>query len=207
MERGSALDAPRETAYGLSLLALQRFAQSDDEAGEAALAELATLGEELAARNRAADAAYVLGRRGKVVLELGRVAEARDVLQQALQWQRAAGDQRAAAETLRWLGLAACRLGEGAAAGDYLEEAAALAEATGSRYLRLRCRLAMGEALLAQGQYPAAEATLRQVIAAAEDGRLLGRWRDLPHAYRLLGEVLREQGRHDEAGLLEHKKT
>ena len=207
VERGSALDAPRETAYGLSLLALQRFAQSDDEAGEAALAELATLGEELATRNRAADAAYVLGRRGEVVLELGRVAEARDVLQQALQWQRAAGDQRAAAETLRWLGLAACRLGEGAAAGDYLEEAAALAEATGSRYLRLRCRLAMGEALLAQGQYPAAEATLRQVIAAAEDGRLLGRWRDLPHAYRLLGEVLREQGRHDEAGLLEHKKT
>ncbi len=207
VERARALDAPRETAYGLALLALHGPAGENDEEGRAALAELAALSDTPAERQRPADAAYVLAHRGWLALELGHAAEARALLQQALAGQRAEGDQQAAAETLRRLGLAACRLGEDAAAGDYLEEAAALAEATGSRYLRLHCRLAMGEALLAQEHYLAAEATLRQVIAAAEDARLLGRWRELPHAYGLLVKVLRGQGRHDEAALLENKKT
>lgn len=207
LERSRTLDAPRETAYGLVLLATQSLAGGNVAEGQAILTELAALGEELAERNRTGDATYLMARRGELALQLGQHDEARAALQQALAGQRAAGDQSGAAETLRLLGLAACRRGEAAAAGDYLEEAASLAESTGSRYLRLRCRLAMGEALLAQGQYTAAEATLRQVIAAAEDARLLGRWRDLPHAVRLLVEVLQGQGRHDEAALLEKKKT
>lgn len=206
LERIRMIDAPREMAYGLALLAQHSAAGGDSEEGQAAIAEMMALGGELAERERLDEAAYALARGGEAALEMGRAAEARDALARALPWQRAAGDQQAAAETLRLLGLAACRLNE-ITAIDHLEEAAALAEATGSRYLRLRCRLALGEALLAQRQYAAAEATLRQVIAAAEDPRLLGRWRDLPRAYGLLVEVLQGQGRHDEARLLERKKT
>ena len=108
---------------------------------------------------------------------------------------------------MRLLGLAVCRAGDGAAAAmDYLEESAAQAEATGGRYLRLRCRLAIGEALLVNSQYPAAEATLRQVIAAAEDRQRFEDWVDLPHAYSLLVEVLRRQGRRDEAQLIVERR-
>ncbi|MBX7253370.1 MAG: hypothetical protein K1X50_15430, partial [Candidatus Promineofilum sp.] len=49
------------------------------------------------------------------------------------------------------------------------------------------------------GRAEAAEATLRGVIAAAEDGQRLGTWRHLPEAYDLLTRVLQRQGRGDEA--------
>ncbi len=103
------------------------------------------------------------------------------------------------AEALRLLGLAVCRGGQPDTAVDHLEEAGALAETTGNRYLRLLCRLALAEALLARDRAEAAEATLRGVIAAAEDGQRLGTWLHLPAAHALLAQVLRRQGRGDEA--------
>ena len=86
-----------------------------------------------------------------------------------------------------------------AAAIAYLEEAGALAEATGRRYERLRSRLALAEAL-ADDRPEAAEALLRGVIVAAEDLQRMGTWRHLPEAKALLGRVLRRQGRGDEVG-------
>ena len=55
------------------------------------------------------------------------------------------------------------------------------------------------EALLARDRAEAAEATLRGVIAAAEDTQRLGSWLYLDEAYALLARVLRRQGRGDEA--------
>jgi tetratricopeptide (TPR) repeat protein len=197
LERGRALDAPQEMARGQALLAA-------NDGGEArrALDELAAIGEELEGRSRWADAGYALAQMGDYWLRAGHNREAQTVLERALQSQSTAGDRRAMIETLRLLALAVCRSGEPAVAIGYLEEATALAEATGDRYLRLACRLATGEALLAQRQHVAAEATLRQVIATAEDPRRLGNWRELPRAYGLLVEALNEQGRRDEARLV-----
>jgi tetratricopeptide (TPR) repeat protein len=201
IERARALDAPREVARGLATLAHLYGQRDDAEATAQATADLTAFIDQLAQREHP-DEAEAQVRLARLLLQTGQSAEAQRHLTRALRLQRAVGRPGAEAETLRLLGLAVCRAGDGAAAIDYLEESAAQAEATGDRYLRLRCRLAIGEALLANGQYPAAEATLRQVIGAAEDRQRFEDWVDLPHAYGLLVEVLRRQGRRDEAQLL-----
>jgi tetratricopeptide (TPR) repeat protein len=196
------LDAPRETALTLALLGALRAAAGEQDATSRASDELATLAGVLEEQGATGDAAYALARLGELNLSLGQTGEARATLERALELYRAVGEQSGTAETLRLVGLAACREEDVRAAG-FMEEATALAEATGNRFLRLSCRLAMGEALLAQGQYPAAEALLRQVIAVAEDKKRFGNWVELPHAYDLLVEVLNRQGRGDEARLVE----
>ncbi len=205
VERARALDAPRETARGLAALAHLYARRADTAATAEAVAELSALIDQLAQREHP-DEAEALVQLARLLSQSGQYAEAQRLLTRALRLQRAAGRPGAEAETLRLLGLAVCRAGDGAAAMDYLEESAAQAEATGGRYLRLRCRLAIGEALLANSQYPAAEATLRQVIAAAEDRQRFEDWVDLPHAYSLLVEVLRRQGRRDEAQLIVERR-
>ena len=105
-------------------------------------------------------------------------------------------------ECLRLNGLAACRIGETGTALALLEQAEGLAGGSGDRYLRLACRLAVGEVLLARRQYEAAEATLRQVIAAAEDSQRMGGWAPMTLARDLLIEALNRQGRTDEARLI-----
>ena len=191
-ERARALDAPRELARALALqLAL------DEPAGAAA--ELAELAATLEAHGLIEDAAEALTRLGEAHLLRDEAPAALAVLERALALRRAVALPAGTAETLRLLGLAACRCGQDAAAVAHLEEAGALAETAGRRYLRLLCRLALGEALLAHGRAEAAEATLRGVIAAAEDGQRLGTWRYLTTAYDLLARVLRQQGRGDEA--------
>ena len=57
----------------------------------------------------------------------------------------------------------------------------------------------MAGALLARDRAEAPEATLRGVIAAAEEPQRLGTWLYLDEAYALLARVLRRQGRSDEA--------
>lgn len=201
LERSRALDAPRETGRALAWLAAYCPAANCPEEAERAREELTALVEALAGRDRPEDAADVLVSLGRARLDAGLHGEARTLFERALPLQRRAGDRRAAADTLRLLGTAVCRMGEPEAAIGHLEEAAGLAEATGSRYTRLGCRLALGEAFLARGQYAAAEATLRQVIAAVEDRGRLGSWVESKHAYELLVEVLNRQGRRDEARL------
>ena len=205
IERARALDAPREVARGLAMLAHVHAQHGDAAAAAEAAAELVAFIEQLAQRENP-DEAEARVRLARLLLQSGHHVEAQSHLTRALRLQRAAGRPSAEAETLRLLGLAVCRMGDGAAAMDYLEESAAQAEATGDRYLRLRCRLAIGEALLANGQYPAAEATLRQVIAAAEDRQRFEDWVELSHAYGLLVEVLRRQGRRDEAELIRQRR-
>ena len=73
--------------------------------------------------------------------------------------------------------------------------------ATDIEAMRLACRLAAGEVLLARGELAAAEATLRQVITAAENRQRLGNWAQLISARALLVEALNRQGRTDEARL------
>ena len=201
LEHSRLLDAPRETGRALALLAAYGPAANRSGEAERAREELTALAEALVDRDRPEDAADLLASLGKVRLDAGLNGEARALLEQAALLQRRAGDRRATAETLRLLGTSVCRMGESEAAIDYLEEAAALAEATGSRYTRLGCRLALGEAFLTRGQYDAAEATLRQVITAVEDAGRLGSWVESERAYRLLVEVLNRQGRRDEARL------
>lgn len=204
IEDGRSLDAPKGMARGLALLAALS-AEPDEQ--RMAIEELRALIETCQAQERAEEAAFARIRLGELLLGLGKHGAARESLERAIAGQRAAGDSRGLPEALRLLGVTVCRLGEASAAIDTLEEAASLAEATGNRYLRLACRLALGEALLARGQYPAAEATLRQVIAAAEDRRRLGSWAHLGQAYDLLVEVLNRQGRVDEARLIVEKRV
>ena len=194
-DRARALDAPRELARALAL----RLALSEPEAAAAVAGELAALADTLEARGASEDAAEALTLLGEAHLRRGDTAAGLAALERALAARRPPGAPAAAAETLRLLGLAACRAGQVEAAVAHLEEAGALAEAAGQRYLRLLCRLALAEALLAHGRAEAAEATLRGVIAAAEDGQRLGTWRHLPEAYDLLARVLQRQGRGDEA--------
>lgn len=202
LERGRALDAPRETARALAFLIAHCPVTGETEEAARAHDELLALVEGLINRGRLEDAADALVSLGRARLGAGLHAEAQVLFEQALAHLQRAGDRRAAADTLRWLGMAVCRMGRSDLAIGHLEEAEALAEATGSRYMRLGCRLAMGEALLAQGRYDAAEATLRQVIAAVENRARLGSWAESQHAYALLVEVLNRQGRRDEARLV-----
>jgi tetratricopeptide (TPR) repeat protein len=200
LEHSQALMAPQETARGLALLATSQHEAGRAEAARRAAADLAALAAGLEARGAKEDAAFALARLGELNLSLGRFGEAQEFLRRALEWQRA-GARGEAAETLRLLGLCACREGRAAEAVERVEAAAALAEATDNRYLRLSCRLALAEALLALGQDTAAEATLRQVIAAAGDRRHFAGWKELPRAYELLVQVLERQGRGDETRL------
>lgn len=199
LDRGRPLDAPIGMARGLTLLAT--FTE-DPVVRQSAIDELVAMVEELASQGKHVDAGYALLKLGDYYLERGENKAAHAALEQALTWQRTAGNPRAVVETLRLLGTAVCRVGDPEKAITFLEEAAALAETTGNRYLRLACRLAMGESLIGRGQDAAAEATLRQVIAAAEDRQRLGNWVHLEQAYRLLIEVLNRQGRLDEARLI-----
>ena len=194
VERARLLDAPRELARALALRAALDEAEADAATTE--LAALAAAREERGAPDEAAEAWTWLG---ETQLRRGEVAAAEAVLGRALVLRRAAGDLDGAAEALRLLGLAVCRAGRAEVAVTHLEEAGALAETTGNRYLRLLCRLALAEALLARDRAEAAEATLRGVIAAAEDTQRLGTWLYLDEAYALLARVLRRQGRSDEA--------
>lgn len=199
LDRGRSLYAPRGMARGLALLA---GLYEEPHKKAAADAELRALVADLEGRGDMGEAALAMRALADLMLNSGRHPEAREILARALAHQRVGGDQRGLAETLRLLGVAECRSGDLTSAISHLEESAALAEATGNRYLRLACRLAMGEALLARGQHAAAEATLRQVIAAAEDRQRLGSWVNMGRARALLAEVLRRQGREDEARLI-----
>jgi tetratricopeptide (TPR) repeat protein len=199
IERGRSLDAPQGTARALALLAT--FAD-EAEARRRAVDELQALAEDLKRDGLDEAAAYALGKLGALWLALDQPQRAREALERALAWQRSAKAPRVTAEVLRLAGIAACRTNDAGSAIGLLEEAEALADAAGDRYQRLACRLAVGESLLARGQYLAAEATLRQVIAAAEDRQRLGSWVHLGQAYALLIEVLTRQGRLDEARLV-----
>ena len=193
VERARTLVAPRELARALALRAAQ-----DESAAAPAVAELAALAAALEERGAADEAAEALTWLGETQLQRGDTAAAAAALGRALSLWRAAGDLAGAAEALRLLGLAVCRAGQPEAGVAHLEEAGALAETTGNRYSRLLCRLALAEALLAHDRAEAAEATLRGVIATAEDGQRLGTWLHLTEAYALLAQVLRRQGRGDE---------
>lgn len=199
LELGRALDAPRRVARALSVLA-----QIAPEAAgqQAALEEMRALGEAWDARGQREEAGFAFGHLGERLLALGKPREAREALDRALNIRRGGDDQRSLAELLRLNGVAACRLGETGTALSLLEQAESIADATGNRYLRLECRLAVGEVLLARGQFAAAEATLRQVIAAVEDRQRLGSWTRLAEARSLLVEVLNRQGRTDEARMI-----
>lgn len=199
IERGRSLDAPQGMARALALLAT--FADEAEERRRA-VDELQALAEDLKRGGLDDEAAYALEKLGASWLALDQPQEAREALERALAWQRAAKAPRVTAEVLRLTGIAACRMNDTGSAIGLLEEAEALADSAGDRYQRLACRLAVGESLLARGQHLAAEATLRQVIAAAEDRQRLGSWVHLGQAYTLLIEVLTRQGRLDEARLV-----
>ena len=199
LELGRSLDAPRRVSRALSLLA-----QWADGATtrDLALEELRVLAKELAEQGREEESAYAFGLLGERLLGLGMAREARAALGEALSMQPDGGNPWEMVECLRLNGLAACRTGETGTALALLEQAERLAGGSGDRYLRLACRLAVGEVLLARRQYEAAEATLRQVIAAAEDSQRMGGWAQMTLARDLLVEALNRQGRTDEARLI-----
>lgn len=195
-ERSRYLDEPRLTSSALvHLAAIAEPPQGREKIYE----ELRSLIDELEQRGALDDAAYALTGLGNALLADEDYTSARACFEKSLTWQRAVGIQRATAESLQLLALAACRLGDAETAIISVEEASSLAEAMGDRYFGLLCRLTLGEALLAQKQYAAAEATLRQVIATAENRRRMGNWVHLDHARRLLVRSLTDQGRVDEA--------
>lgn len=194
--------APQTRAQALALLAM--FAP-DPQASDRAVEALGALAEALEREGDEEGAAYAIRQEGEVWLARARPHEALAHFEGALARQRTAGNTPAAAELLHLAGLAACRAGNPAEAIRFLEQAEAQAESTGYRYLRLGCRLAMGEALLALERYAAAEATLRQVVAMADDRRRLGSWVNRRRANELLAVVLTHQGRTDEARMLKEQ--
>jgi CHAT domain-containing protein/tetratricopeptide (TPR) repeat protein len=84
---------------------------------------------------------------GLVYREMGRFAQAREALEQALAIDRRLGSRWAVAYDLRNLGLTHLREGDAAAALPLLREAAAEAEAIGDRVNEAKAWLAVGEAL------------------------------------------------------------
>ncbi len=199
LERSRALGAMRSAARALFLVTRL----SDDEAARRrAAGELAALAGELEKDGPDDDAAGVLFYLGESYMVTGAYNDAAAAYEQAL---ARGGEPALMSHARQRLGTAARRAGDAAGGMAHLEAAAQAAEAAGNRYRWLFCRLAMGEALLAQGRLPAAEATLRQVIATAENRQRLGTWVKLDEAYRLLAAVLREEGRWDEAWLLERR--
>jgi tetratricopeptide (TPR) repeat protein len=190
---------PRQLSKSLALLCRLAEKSSAIDTLDRSLKEFTDLVTQLESHEAPADAAFALCGLAEYYLEKGNYAEARLRLHKALTYQRSINDQVEIVTTLRLLGLVSCRDDDPARGITYLDEAASLAESTGDRYLRLACRLAMGEALLNGGRFEAAEAALRQVITVAEDTRLMGNWNWLPEAYRLLVDALNQQGRQDEA--------
>jgi class 3 adenylate cyclase/tetratricopeptide (TPR) repeat protein len=205
IEEDRSLDAPREVSMSLALLC--RLAEKSTEGGMSVepLKEFTDLVAKLEKRGAVEDAAFALCRLAEYHLERGKMKDARSLLDKALAIQQSVNVRSEMVSTLRLLGLVSCRENDPASAIAYLDEAASLAEASGNRYLRLVCRLAMGEALLVGGRYEAAEAALRQVIAVAEDPRQMGNWFHLPEAYQLLVVALNRQGRQDEAAWVLNK--
>lgn len=199
LESEHATAVPQATARALALVATFT---PDPQAGDRAAESLRTLAEELERDGRKDDAAYAVRQEGEALLARDHPLEALVHFKRALARQRAAGNTRAVAELLQLSGTAACRAGNPADAIRFLEEAEALAESTGYRYLRLGCRLAVGEALLALEQYAAAEATLRQVMAMVDNRRRLGSWVHRRKVHELLAVVLTRQGRMDEVSSL-----
>lgn len=84
---------------------------------------------------------------GLVYREMGRFAQAREVLEQALAIDRRLGSRWAVAYDLRNLGLTHLREGDAGGALPLLREAAAEAEAIGDRVNEAKAWLAVGEAL------------------------------------------------------------
>lgn len=197
--RSLAIDAPRERARLLLLLSRLATDEDDGLSGDRFSNQLEELGSSLEKSGAIEEAADVFCRLAELHGDAGRHGDAVSTLNHALLLQRSLSNRSEMAETLRLLALASCRDQNPGHAVALLEEAATLAESAGNRYLRLSCRLAMGEALLAWGRSEAAEAALRQVIATVENSQQLGNWHQLPLAYRLLEEALTQQGRRDEA--------
>lgn len=204
-ERSRLFDDFREYAGSLKLLCLIDRRTNDPSEAERTLDQLTALAGSLEARGLVAEAGFTLVQLAALDALDNHYSEAQAKLTRALDLQRPVAGRSEIAKTLRDLGQVAGRGGDPARAIIYLEEAATLAEADGNRYLRLTCRLSMGEALVAGGRYDAAEAALRQTIAIAEDPQRMGRWRGLGEAYRLLAEALVRQGRRDEAAWVEEK--
>jgi tetratricopeptide (TPR) repeat protein len=202
VELGRQLAAPPETARALALLAMLLTRSGDHAAARRVEDEVARFATELEVKGDEAGSAFALTRLGESNLSNRAYDKARANLRRAIEMYKTE-NQAEAAEAQRLLGLAACRAGNTPEGIEHLEAAATLAETMGNRYLWLGCRLGLGEALLAQAQYPAAEATLRQVIAAAEDSQRLGDWVELLRAYDLLVEVLVREGRGEEAAWVE----
>ena len=140
---------------------------------------------------------------GLVYREMGRFAQAREALEQALAMDRRLGSRWAVAYDLRNLGLTHLREGDAAAALPLLREAAAEAEAIGDRVNEAKAWLAVGEALAATPAARAAEEARGAFHRALEAARTMAlrevEWRAL-HG---LGLLARAEGRLGEArGLL-----
>ena len=129
-------------------------------------------------------------RKGRLHLRLGHVAFARKDLEGALAEFRLARDGGLKEEGSLWEGLTALALGDGVAAREGLEQAAA----SGNSSIRQRARLALGDAHRLSGNWEAAVKAYRQVREDLRTGP--GWW---PTAAYHEADCLETLGRRDEA--------
>ncbi len=192
-----ALEKARATADRLPLAPfLNNLASSLSDAGEheAALALLAEA--ETAAGLGVAAIEGIRTNRALVLVRMGRSAEARKLLTQAVARFRDQGAERSLAEALSALGEAfgaEGRAGEGEAA---LREALALARKLGLGAAAAEARARLADNLFAQGRMSEAEAEAR---AAADAARRSGARSVLAAAIYTQGRALEARGRYQEA--------
>ncbi len=133
---------------------------------------------------------------GRLLLDVGEVHDAHQILTHALAVGERAGDARIRAAVLDDMARVLVRMGKVAEAQRQAREALALAEAHKDTAQRARCLVTLGQVAKAQRRWKVAVDHLRQAVD------LFGRLRltaDLGETARELGMLLKERGDHEAA--------
>lgn len=170
------------------LLAESAFLLGDYASARAALAQ--------ASGDGGPSGAAPLALAGRIALEVGRLAEAREAFRGSLDVARAAGDGRAVRVALAELGRAAYFAGDLARAEEALTEALARGRAAGDRDTQVRALHGLGFVADERGRPAEAAPHYRESLALAEEG---GDRRAVAYTQMLIGESARLAGDLDAA--------
>ncbi len=143
-----------------------------------------------------------LAHQGWFYFRLGRIGEARDLLQRSLALLRPYDDRTALADTLVYLGHVTHLMGDYPEGRQLLQEGLALYRAIGDEWSAAMGLISLGTVALAQGEYQEAQRVFRERLAAW-DAIGYSRGRSLGLSY--VGAAARALGEYTEAQQLLHE--